>query len=126
MGLFCFVIPVVVLANPLTRTITGTVIVSVGINIGMWLERYTVVVPSLTRPRLPYGIGVYRPTWEEWAITAGCFATFALLFILFTKVFPVIAVWEVHEAREHSVLEASERVMSYIPGPSPANQEKTG
>ncbi|MEE8390134.1 MAG: NrfD/PsrC family molybdoenzyme membrane anchor subunit [Anaerolineae bacterium] len=121
--LLCFVIPVVVLANPLTRTITGTVIVSVGINIGMWLERYTVVVPSLTRPRLPYGIGVYRPTWEEWAITAGSFAAFALLFTLFTKVFPVIAVWEVHEAREHSVHETTERVRSYIPGPVPTSHE---
>jgi molybdopterin-containing oxidoreductase family membrane subunit len=114
--LLCFVVPVVILSNRFTRTITGAVIASVGINIGMWVERYTVVVPSLTRPRLPYGIGTYSPTWEEWAITAGCFAFFALLYALFTKVFPVIAVWEVHEAREHSVPEAVERLRSYIPG----------
>jgi len=114
--LLCFVAPVVILSNRFTRTITGTVIVSVGINIGMWVERFTVVVPSQTRPRLPYGIGVYMPTWEEWAITAASFAFFALLYTLFTKVFPVVAVWEVHEAREHSVPEAIERVSSYIPG----------
>lgn len=114
--LLCFVVPVVILGNPFTRTITGAVVTSVAINVGMWLERYTVVVPSLTRPRLPYGIGFYRPTWVEWAITAGCFAFFALLYALFTKVFPVIAVWEVHEAREHSIPEAVERLESYIPG----------
>ena len=98
MVLLCFVVPVVILGNPVTRTITGA------------------VVPSLTRPRLPYGIGFYSPTWVEWAITAGCFAFFALLYALFTKVFPVIAVWEVHEAREHSIPEAVERLESYIPG----------
>ncbi len=123
MALLCFVVPVVILANPLTRTITGAVIASVSINVGMWLERYLVVVPSLTRPRLPYGIGGYRPTWEEWAITAGCFALFAFLYALFTKVFPVIAVWEVHEARERSVPEAVERLKSYIPGPASMSQE---
>jgi molybdopterin-containing oxidoreductase family membrane subunit len=116
MVLLCFVVPVVILGNPFTRTISGAVVASVAINVGMWLERYMVVVPSLTRPRLPYGIGFYRPTWVEWAITAGCFAFFALLYALFTKVFPVIAVWEVHEAREHSIPEAVERLESYIPG----------
>jgi molybdopterin-containing oxidoreductase family membrane subunit len=124
--LLCFVVPVVVLGNPFTRTITGAVITSVGINVGMWVERYTVVVPSLTRPRLPYGIGVYKPTWEEWAITAGCFALFALLYALFTKVFPVIAVWEVHEAREFSIPEAVERLRSYIPGATSTSQEQAG
>ncbi len=119
----CFVVPVVILGNPFTRTITGAVIASVGINVGMWLERYTVVVPSLTRPRLPYGIGVYRPTWEEWAITAGCFALFALLFALFTKVVPVIAVWEVHEAKELAIPEAVERLKSYFPGTVSATRE---
>ena len=114
--LLCFVVPVVILSNPFTRTITGAVIASVGINVGMWVERYTVVVPPQTRPRLPYGIGVYRPTWEEWAITAACLALIALLYALFTKVFPVIAVWEVHEAREHSIPETVERLRSYIPG----------
>jgi len=124
MVLLCFVIPVVILSNSFTRTITGAVIASVGINVGMWLERYLVVVPSLTRPRLPYGFGAYRPTWEEWAITAGCFALFALLYALFTKVFPVVAVWEVHEARERSVPQAMERLRSYIPGTASTTQEQ--
>jgi len=112
---FCFVIPVAVLSNPRTRTITGAVVVSVLVNIGMWLERYIVIIPPMARPRLG-GIGIYRPTWVEWAITAGCFAFFALLYVLFTKLFPVVAVWEMHEARHESIPQAVERVTSYLPG----------
>ncbi len=123
MVLLCFVVPVVIFSNRLTRTITGAVIASVGINIGMWTERFTVVVPSLTRPRLPSDIGVYRPTLDEWAITAACFALFALLYALFTKVFPVIAVWEIHEAKEFAIPEAIKRLKSYFPGSMSTTQE---
>jgi molybdopterin-containing oxidoreductase family membrane subunit len=112
---FCFVIPVAILSNPRTRTIAGAVVVSVFVNIGMWLERYIVIIPPMARPRMG-GVGTYTPTWVEWAITAGCFAFFALLYVLFTKLFPVVAVWEMHEARHQSVPEAVERVRSYMPG----------
>ena len=111
----CFVIPVTILSNPKTRTITGAVVVSIFVNIGMWLERYIVIIPSMARPRMG-GIGSYAPTWVEWAITAGCFAFFVLLYVLFTKLFPVVAVWEMHEARHQSIPEVMERVRSYLPG----------
>ncbi|MFQ5886266.1 MAG: hydrogenase, partial [Anaerolineae bacterium] len=80
--------------------ILGVVIASVSINIGMWLERYTVIVPSLTRPRLPYELGSYSPTWVEWSITAAFFAGFFLLYLIFAKLFPVISIWEIREAGE--------------------------
>jgi molybdopterin-containing oxidoreductase family membrane subunit len=111
----CFVIPVIILSNRRTRTITGAVVVSVFVNIGMWLERYVVIIPSMARPRMG-GIGSYTPTWVEWAITTGCFGFFVLLYVLFTKLFPVVAVWEMHEARHQSVPQAVERVRSYMPG----------
>jgi molybdopterin-containing oxidoreductase family membrane subunit len=63
----------------------------------MWLERYTVIVPSLARPRLPYEWGVYVPTWVEWSVTAACFAGLILLYALFAKLFPVVAIWELEE-----------------------------
>jgi molybdopterin-containing oxidoreductase family membrane subunit len=96
----CFVIPFVILSNRWTRTIAGTVVASVFVNIGMWLERYTIVVPTLTHPRLPYEPGTYIPTWVEIALTAGCFATFALLYMAFSKLFPIVSIWEVREGRE--------------------------
>ncbi len=97
MVLFCFVIPFVILAFPRTRTIVGTVLASLLIDIGMWLERYTIVVPALTRPRLPYRFGLYFPTWVEWSVTLGCLAVFVLAYVIFARFFPLVSVWEVHE-----------------------------
>jgi molybdopterin-containing oxidoreductase family membrane subunit len=98
---FCAVLPLPILAWRRTRTIFGVVVASISINIGMWLERWTVIVPSLARPRLPYSWGAYTPSWVEWAVMVACFAAFALLYVLFTKLFPVVAIWELEgEAHE--------------------------
>ncbi|MEE9500454.1 MAG: NrfD/PsrC family molybdoenzyme membrane anchor subunit, partial [Candidatus Aminicenantaceae bacterium] len=51
MVLLCFVLPVVVLSNRKTRTIPGIFVVSLGVCIGMWLERFTIVLPTLINPR---------------------------------------------------------------------------
>lgn len=112
----CFVVPFVILANRKTRTVKGTVIASATITIGMWLERFTIVVPSLVNPRLPYARGVYHPTLVEFAITAGCFAAFILLYMTFTKIFPIVSIWEIEEGRESSLQEVHERVKGYLPG----------
>ncbi|MFQ5882757.1 MAG: NrfD/PsrC family molybdoenzyme membrane anchor subunit [Candidatus Methylomirabilales bacterium] len=116
MVLLDFVIPFVVLANNRTRTVAGTVVASVSVTIGMWLERFTIVVPTLVNPRLPWPRGVYYPTWVEISITAGAFATFALLYMIFTKLFPIVSIWEVREGREQGLREVEERVRGYLPG----------
>ncbi len=97
---FCFVIPFAILANPRTRTIAGTFVASISVNIGMWLERFTIVVPSLSNPRAPIHTFVYVPSWVEWSLMAGCFAAFALLYMGFTKLFPIIAIWELDSAAD--------------------------
>jgi Ni/Fe-hydrogenase subunit HybB-like protein len=117
MVVFCFVIPLTLLGNYRTRTVTGTVIASLSVNVGMWLERYTIVVPTLVNPRLPYPRGLYVPTWVEWSIMAGCFAAFILAYVLFTKLFPIVSIWEVREGREKSLPEVAERLKEYLPGP---------
>jgi molybdopterin-containing oxidoreductase family membrane subunit len=91
---FCFVVPFTILANPRTRTITGTLVASISVNIGMWLERFTIVVPSLSNPRAPVHTFVYSPSWVEWSLMAGCFAAFTLLYMGFTKLFPIVSIWE--------------------------------
>jgi Ni/Fe-hydrogenase subunit HybB-like protein len=98
---FCnFLLPFPILAIKKLRTITGTVIASIGVVIGMWLERFLIIVPSLSRKYLPYSFGSYRPTWVEITITAGTFAAMAVLYMLFAKTVPIISIWEL-KAAEH-------------------------
>ena len=100
-GLF---IPALLLALPWTRNFSGILIASILINIGMWLKRYVIVVPTLASPFMPVaapgGRVNYSPTWVEWSITAGAFAGFALLYLLFSKVFPIVSMWEIEHAPE--------------------------
>jgi hypothetical protein len=50
---------------------------------------------------------------------AGCFAFFILLYMVFTKIFPIVSIWEIQEGRERSVAEVKERIESYLPAPAP-------
>jgi Ni/Fe-hydrogenase subunit HybB-like protein len=76
-------------------------VISLLVNIGMWLERFVIIVSSLAHSFDPAGwVGVYRPTWVEGAITAGSFAWFFLLFLLFIKNFPGISMTETKEMSE--------------------------
>jgi len=116
MVLFCFVIPLPILSFKKMRTPLGTLIASISVIIGMWLERYVIVVPTLTNPRLPNEMVRYFPTWIEWSMFAGCIAFFILLYMLFTKLFPIVSIWEVREGREKSLVEIQERIRTYLPG----------
>ena len=115
MVLCCFIIPFGILEPNRTRNIPGTVIASIFVMIGMWLERYLIVVPTLINPRLPYARGMYHPTWVEISLTAGCFAAFILLYAVFSKIFPIISVWEIREGRHQGIEEAMERIKGYLP-----------
>ena len=95
-----FVLPVIILGVRRFRTITGCVTASIGIVIGMWLERYLIVVPSLAHKFLPYSWGTYGPRPSEILITVATFAAMALLYTLFAKFVPIISIWEMR-AGEH-------------------------
>jgi len=95
-----FVIPFTILSLKKLRTIAGCVIASFGVLIGMWLERFLIVVPSLGHKYLPYSWGVYRPRPVEIIITISTFAAMALLYVLFSKFVPIISIWEM-KAGEH-------------------------
>ncbi len=79
------------------RSIMYSLIVSIGINIGMWLERYLILSTSLPRKFLPYRWHDYFPSWVEVSITIGSFFFFTLMFLLFVKLWPSISVYEVKE-----------------------------
>ena len=105
----CFVIPVPILAFKKLRTIPLVTLASALICVGMWLERFLIVVPTLARPRLPFNWRGYSPTWVELSITAGTFAYFVLLYALFTKFFPIVAVWEFKEGLRHEAMAHEKR-----------------
>ena len=110
-----FLIPFPLLAIKKLRTITGTFIASITVVVGMWLERYLIIVPSLSRKFLPYAWGTYRPTWVEITITAATFAAMALLYVVFAKLVPIISIWELKVGmREESESSSSVGAVSKV------------
>jgi Ni/Fe-hydrogenase subunit HybB-like protein len=89
-----FVIPMPLLAMKRFRTITGTAFASCAIVVGMWIERFLIIVPALDHKFLSYSWGTYRPTWVEDTLMASSFGFMALLYLLFAKFVPMISVWE--------------------------------
>jgi len=89
--------PAVILGVTRARSVRWTVIAAVLVNIGMWFERYLIVVPSMATPQMPTGVAGYWPTWVEWSILAASVAGFALFLVVFSRLFPVVSIWEVQE-----------------------------
>ena len=92
-----FVVPMMVLPFRAGRRPLGSAVVGIGILIGMWLERFLIVVPSLSHPRLGYTMGTYSPTWVEWGILLGSFGMLGFLYFTFVRLVPIVSIWEVRE-----------------------------
>jgi len=112
----CFIVPLALMARRQTRTPIGTLIAGIAVIIGMWLERYNIVVPTSVNPRWDIEqVGHYAPSWVELSIMAGAFAGFILLYMIATKFVPIVSIWEMKEGREESVRTVAERVSQYLP-----------
>ncbi len=122
---FCnLVLPMFLLVRLRHHAIGKTVIASASVVVGMWLERFNIIVPTLSNPRLPFPEAAYWPTWIEWGETAGSFGLFILFYVLFVKLFPIISIWEIREGREVGLREVEERLRTYLPDsaqPAPAH-----
>ncbi|HEX7573954.1 MAG TPA: hydrogenase, partial [Bacteroidota bacterium] len=68
--------------------------VSIVINIGMWLERYVIVVTSLARDFLPSSWAMYYPTFWDIATLAGTIGLFLALMFVFIRLMPMISMFE--------------------------------
>jgi Ni/Fe-hydrogenase subunit HybB-like protein len=94
--MFCNVIsPQLFWSKKLRRNITFTFFMSIIINIGMWFERFVIIATTLARDYLPSSWSYYVPSLTEIGIYVGTFGLFFTLFLLFTRVAPVIAIAEV-------------------------------
>jgi len=72
-------------------------VVAVVVNIGMWLERFIIVVTSLHRDFLPSSWGMYYPTVWDWATYVGSIGLFFALLFLFLRFLPMISIFEMRE-----------------------------
>src|SRR4029077_17300589 len=70
-------------------------VLSLLVNVGMWFERFVIIVTSLHRDFLPSSWSMYRPTIIEVGTLVGSFGLFFTLFLLFIRFLPVIAMWEI-------------------------------
>jgi len=77
--------------------LTALFVISIFVNIGMWFERYVIIVSSLSNDYDPYAWGQMTPTWADWGILLGSFGWFSMWFILFARTFPVVAIQELKE-----------------------------
>lgn len=78
----------------LRESVFATFAISIFVNIGMWFERFVIIVTSLHRDYLPSSWTMYSPTWVEIGIFIGSLGLFFVPFLLFTRFFPVIAMSE--------------------------------
>jgi len=71
------------------------------VNIGMWLERFVIVITSLHRDFLPSSWGQYYPTVWDWAVLIGTIGFFVTLMFIFMRILPAISIFEVREVIHH-------------------------
>jgi Ni/Fe-hydrogenase subunit HybB-like protein len=70
-------------------------ILSILVNVGMWFERFVIIVISLHRDFLPSSWGYYLPTWVDVMTFVGTFGLFFTMFLLFMRFLPMVAISEV-------------------------------
>ena len=77
------------------RSIPAMFIIGITVNIGMWFERFVIIVTSLSRDFLPSSWGHYTPTFYDVGILLGSFGLFFTLILIFVRVLPVVSISEV-------------------------------
>jgi molybdopterin-containing oxidoreductase family membrane subunit len=96
--LFCnSVVPLTLFVRRLRRNTAFLFVVSILVNVGMWLERFVIIVTSLSHDYDPYTWGIYKPTFVCLGIDIGSFGLFFALYLLFVKNLPVLSISEIKE-----------------------------
>ncbi len=78
----------------LRTSLTFTFFISIVVNIGMWFERFVIIVTSIHRDYVPSSWSMFYPTWVDVGIFVGTIGIFFTLFLLFARFFPVLALNE--------------------------------
>ncbi len=87
--------PQVFWSRKIRRSLWWTFFMSIFVNIGMWFERFVIIVTSLARDYLPSSWSYYYPSWNEIGIYIGTFGLFFTLYLTFVRIAPVVAIAEI-------------------------------
>ena len=99
--LFNIAIPQLLWIRKVRLNVVLVWIISIFVNMGMWLERFEIVVTSLHRDFVPSSWGIYIPSKWDWATYAGTLGFFTFLIFLFVRLLPSISIFEVREVVHH-------------------------
>lgn len=99
--IFCNVlVPQALWFRRVRGNVKGLFVVAMAVNIGMWLERFIIVITSLHRDYLPSSWGMYSPTIWDWSLYVGTIGLFFALLFLFIRFLPMISIFEMRELVE--------------------------
>jgi Ni/Fe-hydrogenase subunit HybB-like protein len=96
------VIPQIMWLRSVRNNVAILFVISLVVNVGMWLERFVIVVISLHRDFLPSSWGMYYPTRWDWATYVGTIGLFLTLLFLFIRFLPVISIYEMRTLVEET------------------------
>jgi molybdopterin-containing oxidoreductase family membrane subunit len=88
-------VPQLLWSKKIRRSVPWLFVISILVNLGMWFERYVIVVTSLHRDFLPSSWGYYNFKTMDWLLTIGSFGWFMTMFLLFCRLLPTICMFEV-------------------------------
>ena len=91
------VIPQLLWFPRIRTSIPALFVIALIVNVGMWLERFVIVVTSLHRDFMPSAWGMYYPTKWDWATLLGSVGLFLTLFFLFIRFLPLISIFEMRQ-----------------------------
>ncbi len=95
--LFNILIPQALWFRRLHSNVPALFAIAISVNIGMWLERYVIIVVSLHRDFMPSAWGMYSGTIVDYAVLAGSLGLFSCLLFIFIRVLPMISIFEMRE-----------------------------
>ena len=91
------IIPLLLLFKKVRTHIPALFVISICVNVGMWYERFVIIIGSVAHDFLPHAWGLYRPSLIEFGIMIGSFCLFFFLFVLFCKHLPSVSMTEMKE-----------------------------
>ena len=109
MTIFNVVTPELFWVRRFRTSATILFLASIAILIGMWIERFVIIVSSLNRDFLTSSWHLYVPRWVDWGLLAGSVGLFAFLFLLFARFVPSVALSEVKSLGNEMALAAADQ-----------------